>query len=176
MRILGALGAVVIPLMLLLIPVYGSYKKVKVMDTFVEGAEDGLKLVLRMTPYMIAMFAALASVRTSGLIEAAVGILKAPMLALGLSPEIMAMGLLRPISGSGSLAIASDVMRTYGADSFLGLLASTMQGSTDTTFYIVALYFGSIGVTRVRHSLVAGLLGDLVGIVASLVICRNLFY
>lgn len=175
MRVVSTLGSLIIPLMLVLIPLHGLMRRVKVMDAFVRGAEEGLRLVLRMTPYMIAMFAALASVRSSGLIEAIVGVLAAPLGGLGLTPEIIALGLLRPISGSGSLAIASDLMRTYGPDSFLGMLASTMQGSTDTTFYVVALYFGSVGVTRTRHTVACGLLGDLAGLLAATIICSSLF-
>lgn len=175
MKAISEIGGAVIPFMLLVIPLYGWLRGVKVIDAFIRGAENGLRHVLKMGPYMIAMFAALASFRSSGVIDFFVGVLAKPLASLGVTPEILTLGLLRPISGSGSLAVASDILKTYGPDSFPGLLASTMQGSTDTTFYVVAVYFGSVGITRIRHSLVSGLLGDFAGLTASVLICNWLF-
>jgi spore maturation protein B len=175
MKIVEGMGSLVIPLMLLLLPLHGLIRGVKVMDAFVRGAEEGLRLVLRMAPYMIAMFAALASLRASGLIELAVGLLSEPMSRLGLIPEVLTLAFLRPVSGSGALAVATDIMKTHGPDSFLGLMAGTMQGSTDTTFYVVAVYFGAVGMTRIRHTLLAGLIGDLAGLSAAVLLSNHLF-
>jgi spore maturation protein B len=174
-KALEGIGSLIIPVMLLLVPLHGALRKVKVLDAFVRGAEGGLRVVLRMAPYMIAMFAALASVRESGLIEAAVGWLHAPAARFGLVPETLTQALLRPISGSGSMAICTEILKRSGPDSFLGLLSSTLQGSTDTTFYIVAAYFGSVGITRTRHVLLAGLIGDACGIMAAIVFANLMF-
>ncbi|MDP2857953.1 MAG: spore maturation protein [Bacillota bacterium] len=175
MKALEGLGSLIIPVMLLLVPLHGALRKVKVLDAFVRGAEGGLRMVLRMAPYMIAMFAALASVRESGLVEAAAGWLSTPAARFGVVPETLAQALVRPISGSGSMAICTEILKRCGPDSFLGMLSSTVQGSTDTTFYVVAAYFGSVGITRTRHALLSGLIGDACGIAVAVMLANLMF-
>jgi len=174
-KALEGLGSLIIPVMLLLVPLHGALRKVKVLDAFVRGAEGGLRVVLRMAPYMIAMFAALASVRESGLVEGAVGWLAAPAARFGVVPETLTQALLRPISGSGSMAICTEILKRCGPDSFLGMLSSMVQGSTDTTFYVVAAYFGSVGITRTRHALLSGLIGDACGIAVAVMLANLMF-
>lgn len=175
MKALEGFGSLIIPVMLLLVPLHGAWKRVKVLDAFVRGAEGGLRVLLRMAPYMIAMFAALASLRASGLVESAAGWLVGPAARFGLVPETLTQALLRPVSGSGSMAICTEILKRNGPDSFLGLLSSTLQGSTDTTFYVVAVYFGAVGITRTRHTLISGLIGDACGITAAVVLSNLLF-
>jgi len=174
-KALEGFGSLIIPVMLLLVPLHGALRKVKVLDAFVRGAEGGLRVLLRMAPYMIAMFASLASVRESGLVESAVGWLAGPAARFGLVPETLAQALLRPVSGSGSMAICAEILKRCGPDSFLGLLSSTLQGSTDTTLYVVAVYFGAVGTTRTRHTLLSGLIGDACGITVAIVLANLLF-
>lgn len=159
----------------LVIVLAGLMKKVAVFDEFVEGAREGALLTLRLFPFILAMILAISVLNASGLLNAFVSTLGSVVERVGVPREILPLALLRPLTGSGSLAITSDILRTHGPDSFIGLLASTVQGSTDTTFYVLTVYFAAVGIKRIRHSLVTGLLADLAGVMAAVIICTRLF-
>lgn len=174
-RAVGTVSTWIIPIAVAFIPLFGFIKGVKVYETFAEGAKDGLVTVVRILPFLIGMLMAVSVFRESGALDL-LGIALGPVLRpVGLSPEILTLAFLRPISGTGSLGAAAEIMRAHGPDSFLGRLASAMQGSCDTTFYILTVYFGSVGIKKVRHSVAVGLLADLVGFAAAVVATRLVF-
>ncbi|MEW6545839.1 MAG: nucleoside recognition domain-containing protein [Bacillota bacterium] len=155
-----------VPALLVLIPLYGAWRRVPVYDTFVEGAAQGLEISLRILPYLVAIMVALAALRTSGLLEGVQDILGPVLGRWGIPADILPLVLVRPFSGSGALAVTSDLLRRHGPDSPPGLLASVLQGSTDTTFYVLSLYLGSVGVQHPRYALGVCLFGDIVAFVS----------
>ncbi len=172
---MNILSKIIIPLFVFLIIIYGAKKKVNVYDTFLEGAKEGLIMVFHITPTIIAMVFAVNIFLDSNFLTWALNFLK-PLFALTKIPmEILPMAILRPISGSATLAIMNDIFLTFGPDSFIGRLASTLQGCTDTTIYVLALYFGSIKVTKSRYALKVGLFADLMGIIAAFIITKIFF-
>ena len=164
-----------IPLLIVFILVYGSLKKVPTYETFVDGGKEGLKIAVTLLPFLIGMLVAISVFRASGAMEALVGAISPLLAALGVPADIVPLALMRPISGTGALAITTDLIAVHGPDSFIGRLASTMQGSTDTTFYILTVYFGAVGIKKMGDALKVGLLADFVGIVASVVIVTLVF-
>lgn len=164
-----------VPVMLLVIPAYGLYKRVDVFEAFIEGAEEGFRLALRIAPFLIGILTALAVFRESGAMDLLLAAVSPLTSAMGIPREVVPLLFIRPLSGGASLGIVSELMQVHGADSFIGLLASTIQGSTDTTFYILTVYFGSVGVTRPRHALPVGLLADLTGFLAAFWVCSRVF-
>lgn len=170
-----ALSAYAIPLLLLVIPLYGLAKKQPVYEQFVAGAAEGIAMTVQILPYLLAMLLSVAVFRASGAFTAVAKVLAPLTETLGVPTEVLPLALMRPLSGSGALALSADVINEAGPDSFPGLLASVMQGSTDTTFYILAVYFGSVGVKRYRYALPVGLSADLMSFIASYAVCRFFF-
>jgi len=164
-----------IPLILICIPLYGSLKKVPVYEAFVEGAEEGFVTAVKIIPFLVGMMVAISVFRASGAMDHLVKALSPLLTAIGTPAEVLPLAIMRPLSGSGVLGLATELMRVYGPDSFIGRLASTMQGSTDTTFFVLTIYFGSVGVKRYRYSIVTGLTADISGLLASIYICNVLF-
>ncbi|HHX75516.1 MAG TPA: spore maturation protein [Firmicutes bacterium] len=164
-----------IPLFLLLILVYAVYKKVDVFDTFVEGAKDGFQTSVMLIPFLVAMIVAIGLLRASGAIDLLVGLVEPLLSRFRIPGEILPLALMRPLSGSGALGITAEILNSYGPDSFVGRVASTMQGSTDTTFYILTVYFGSVGIRKIRHALVVGLIADFAAFAAALAVCKLVF-
>jgi len=164
-----------VPAMLLLVPLYGLLKGKPVYELFVSGAAEGVGLMLSILPYLLAMLTVIAVFRASGAFAALAGILEPLTSALGIPPEVLPVALLRPLSGNGALALTADVINTCGPDSSAGLLASVMQGSTDTTCYILAVYFGAVGVKKYRYALTVGLAADLVSFLAAAVFSAIFF-
>ena len=164
-----------IPVMLVGIPVYGFFRKVKVYESFVEGAKEGFDIAVRIIPYLVAILAAIGMFRASGAMDLFV-ILVSPLTnAIGMPAEVLPAAFMRPLSGSGTLGIVTELIQTHGADSFIGQLASTIYGSTETTFYVLAVYFGAVGIKKGRHAVAAGLIADAAGIFAAVFVCRWLF-
>lgn len=164
-----------IPFMLFAIPLLGYLRKVPVYQTFVEGAEDGFHTAVRIIPYLVAMMVAIGVFRASGAMELAARALGPALNLVGMPAEVLPLAIMRPLSGSAALGLAAELIRTYGPDSFIGRLASTMQGSTDTTFFVLTIYFGSVGIRHYRHAVAAGLLADVTGLIVSIYICTVLF-
>jgi spore maturation protein SpmA len=155
-----------------------AWKRINVYDAFIEGAKEGFNVAIRIIPYLIAILVAIGVFRASGTLDLLVSGLGSALTALGLPTEFipsLPTALMKPLSGSGARGMMVDAMQTYGADSFVGRLASVFQGSTDTTFYVIALYFGSVGVRRTRHAVTCGLIADFTGIIAAIFIAYVFF-
>ncbi|HEU5138960.1 MAG TPA: spore maturation protein [Bacillales bacterium] len=164
-----------IPVLIGFVLVYGTMKKVPTYETFVEGGKEGFKTAVQIIPYLVGMLVAIQVFRASGAMAFFVGLMKPALEAVGFPAEVVPLALLRPISGTGALGMTTDLIKEYGPDSFIGRLASTMQGSTDTTLYVLTVYFGAIGIRKMGDALKVGLLADFVGIIAAFVIVSLVF-
>ena len=166
---------IILPLIVLFIVIYGIYKKVNVFDVFIEGAKEGLSMTLQIFPTILAMIVSINIFLKSNILQDITIYLKPFFDILKFPSEILPLAILRPISGSSSLIMLNNILSTYGVDSYIGRVASVIQGSTDTTIYILGLYFGSIGIKKIRYSLLVGLLSDLSCIIISLIVVSILF-
>ncbi|TYR82545.1 spore maturation protein [Priestia megaterium] len=175
MSMLNQISIMFIPLIIGGILLYGTYKKVPTYEMFVEGGKDGLQIAFSIIPYLVGMLVSISIFRASGALDFFLSIMKPALDAIGVPADIVPLALIKPISGTAALGITTDLISTYGPDSFIGRLASTMQGSTDTTFYILTVYFGAVGIKKMGDALKVGLLADLVGIIASVVIVILVF-
>jgi spore maturation protein B len=173
--IISYISILAIPFMIAVFLIWGFLKKVKVYEVFVEGAKDGFNTAIRIIPYLVAMLFAIGIFRASGAMDVLTAVIAPVTNLIGMPPETLPMALMRPLSGSGSLGIMTELMKTHGPDSFIGVLASTLYGSSETTFYILAVYFGSVSIKNTRHAVPVGLLADLAGMLAAVFICRILF-
>lgn len=174
-RFIDTMSIWAIPVLLGVIPLYGWIRGINVYETFVAGAEEGFRMAVMMIPYIVGILVALNIFETSGAMAAVIRFLSAPLSWVGVPPEVLPLMLVRPLSGGAALGITTGLLHSYGPDSFVGRLASTLQSSTDTTFYVLTLYFGSVGIRRTRYALSIALLGDLAGFIAAVVICRLLW-
>ncbi|MDK2856103.1 MAG: spore maturation protein [Bacillota bacterium] len=161
-----------VPLFVFLVLILGWRRGVRVYETFIDGAKEGFEISVRLIPYLVGMLAAIGALRASGLLDFILAPLRVPLDALGFPVELLPLALTRSLSGSASFALMVDALQAYGPDSFLGRTASTMQGATDTTLYILTVYFGSVGVKRTRYALLVGLLADAAGIGTAVLISR----
>jgi len=175
MSIVNTISLWLIPCMIAFILLYGTIKKVPTYETFVEGGKEGLGIAVSILPFMVGMLVSIAIFRASGALDAMVGLMKPLLDKIGVPAEIVPLALIRPISGSAGLSITTDLIATYGPDSFLGRLAAVMQGSTDTTFYVLTVYFGAVGIRKMGDALKVGLLADLIGIVCSIIFVSLMF-
>jgi spore maturation protein SpmB len=164
-----------LPLLILCFVAIGILGRVRVYDVLIEGSKEGLAVAARIAPYLVAILVAVAMFRASGALEMLVGALDPFTSAVGFPAEALPMALLRPLSGSGAFAVMAEAVRVYGPDSFVGLLICTLQGSTETTFYVLAVYLGVVGVRDSRHILWACLAGDLAGYAAATAACHLFF-
>ena len=165
----------IIPILVLLVIIYGIFKKVNVYDVFLKGASESFEMILNIFPTFLAMIFGVNIFLKSGIIGFLYKVLSPIFNIIKVPVEILPMMIMRPISGSSTLAILNNLFEQFGPDSLIGRLGSIIQGSTDTTFYVITLYFGSIGIKKIRYSLFAGLFADLVGIIASIIIVKLLF-
>ncbi len=171
-----AVGHWIVPLLILVIPAYAYFfKKVNIYAVFVDGAKEGFWIGVKIIPYLVAILVAIGMFRASGAMDLLTGLLTPVTSLVHFPAEALPVALLRPLSGSGTLGLISNIFQVHGADSFVGRLVSVMQGSTETTFYVLAIYFGSINIRQTRHALPAALLGDAAGLTAAFIICRFLF-
>jgi len=173
--ILDVLSTWAIPLLLAGIPLYAILKGVKVYPAFLEGAKQGFETGVRIIPPLVAIVVALGMLRASGALDGLASLLAPITTPLGLPASVLPMVVIRPLSGGGALGVVGDVLRSDGPDSYAGRLASVMAGSTETTFYVLAVYFGSVGISRYRQALPAGLLADLCGFAAAIAAVRLVF-
>ena len=171
---MAQVGAAALPVMVALILLFGFAKGVPVFGVFLTGAKEGLRTSLNLLPTLIGLIAAVTMLRASGLLEALCTLLQPLAAAVGVSPELLPLALLRPISGSGASAYTLDLFRQFGPDSETGRIASVLSSSTETTFYAVAVYFGSCGYTRLKHTVPAALLGDMTALVFSVLTVKVL--
>lgn len=168
------ISAAAIPIIILLIIIYGLVEKNKVYDSFLDGAKEGIEIVFKLFPTLVGIFVAVGALRSSGLIDLIVKLIEPFTNLLRIPSQIMPLALLRPISGSASMAVAVDIMQTHGVDTMIGLITSTIMGSTETTFYTIAIYTSSVGIKKTRFILAAALLADMAGMISSVVICQIL--
>ncbi|GAB6929924.1 spore maturation protein SpmB [Paenibacillus sp. JCM 10914] len=172
---ISLISAWAIPVIIAFIPLYAYTRKVPVYDSFVDGAKDGFSTAIGIIPHLVGMMVAISIFRASGALEFFVGWTGPFLQSLGVPSEILPLGLLRPLTGTGSLAYTTELIRVYGPDSMIGRIASTIQGSTDTTLYVLTVYFGAVGIRNGRYALKVGLFSDLVGFVAAIAICLLVF-
>lgn len=172
-----AIAPWIIPGLMMVLLAYGAAKRVRIYEAFVEGAKDGFNVALRIIPYLVAILVAVAMFRASGAMDMIITPLGAITGAFALPPDALPMALLRPLSGSGAYGIMASIINdpSVGPDSYTGYLVSTIQGSTETTFYVLAVYFGAVGVRRIRFALAAALLADLAGVIGAVLGCWYLY-
>ncbi len=169
LKLINYISNIAVPFTIFIIVVYGLIEKNKVFDSFLEGAKEGIKIIYNIFPTLLGLFLAINVLRESGVIDSFINFFNPLFTLLKIPTEILPLALLRPISGSASMAIATDIMQKSGVDSYIGLTASTIMGSTETTLYTIALYTSAIGVKKIRFVLAAALLADLAGMVTSVV-------
>ncbi len=174
-NIITIFSTVAIPLLIVVFIGFGVIKKVKVYEKFVEGAKEGFNIAVRIIPYLVAMLVAIGIFRAGGAMKWLIFILHPITSLIGMPAEAMPMALMRPLSGSGSLGVMAEIIKVHGPDSFIGILVSTLYGSSETTFYVLAVYFGAVNIRRIRHALSAGLIADIAGILGAVFIVRMLF-
>lgn len=171
MKIVNYISTISIPIIFFIVLIIGLKEKVKVFDIFIEGVKEGTKIVIQLFPTILAIFIAVGMLRSSGIMDIITIITK----EINIPSELTPLVLLRPVSGSASMAIATDIMKTYGVDSLLGKMASVIMGSTETTLYVIAIYTSSLKIKKTRTVLACALIADIIGITTAIIIC-NLFY
>ena len=172
MKEINFLSNIAMPIIIFLILMHALVERKKVFDIYLEGASEGIKITMKIFPTLVGLFVSISLLRGSGLIDFLVNILSPLLKFIDFPKEVMPIAILRPISGNASIAIATDIMKTFGVDSKIGLIAATIMGSTETTIYTIAVYTSSIKVTKTRFILIAALLADIAGILTSVAICR----
>ena len=173
-KIIEYFSNIAMPLMIIIIVLYGVIERKKVFDIFLEGAKEGIDVVFSIFPTLVGLFVAIGTLRSSGIIDLIVNFLTPVVNLVNFPTEILPLALIRPISGSSSIAVATDIMNKFGVDSNIGLMASVIMGSTETTVYTIAVYTSSVGIKKTRFVLWAALIADFVGILTSVVVCRFL--
>ncbi|MFT8321485.1 MAG: spore maturation protein [Bacillus sp. (in: firmicutes)] len=175
MEFVSLISLWMIPSLIGFILLYGTYKRVPTYESFVEGGKEGISIAFSIIPFLIGMLVAISVFRASGALEYFMGFLKPVLTILGIPSEIAPLGIIRPISGNAALGMTSDLIATYGPDSYIGRLAATIQGSTDTTFYVLTVYFGAVGIKKMGDALKVGLLADLVGFIVAIIVVTLFF-
>lgn len=172
---IGLLSYFVIPAIVVGFPLYGLYKRVPVYEAFVEGAKEGFEVAVRIIPYLVAILFAIGMFRASGAMDFLVGVLDPVLSVLAFPGEVLPMAIIRPLTGSGSAGLVAEMIELYGEDSLLVKMAATMFGSTETTFYVVAVYFGAVNIKKTRHAVPAGLTADFAAMLIAVWTVRLLF-
>jgi spore maturation protein B len=174
-EVISVLSYFVIPVIVVGFPLYGLYKKVPVYETFVEGAKEGFEVAVRIIPYLVAILFAIGMFRASGAMEALADLLNPVLAFIGFPAEVLPMAIVRPLTGSGSAGLVVDMIEQYGEDSIFVKMAATMFGSTETTFYVIAVYFGAVNIRKTRHAVAAGLTADFAAMIIAVWTVRLLF-
>jgi spore maturation protein B len=174
-QVIHAISVWAIPAFLLAIPLYGAIRKVKVYESFVEGAKQGFQVGVRIIPYLVAILVAVGMLRAAGAVDSLARWLDPFLRFVGAPAEILPFAIMRPLSGSGSMGLVAELVKTHGPDSFIARLAATAYASTETTFYVLAVYFGAVGIKKARHAVLTGLVADIVSLIAAVIICRLVF-
>ncbi|WP_077618651.1 spore maturation protein [Bacillus sinesaloumensis] len=175
MTIINSISLWLIPVIIGFILLYGTFKRIPTYETFVEGGKEGIKISFSIIPFLVGMLVSISIFRASGAMEFFINLIRPALEFVGFPAEVAPLAIIRPISGTAALGMTTDLIATYGPDSFIGRLAATMQGSTDTTLYILTVYFGAVGIKKMGDALKVGLLADLVGIIASIVVVTLIF-
>lgn len=172
---IGLISFFVIPLIVVGFPLYGLFKRVPVYESFVEGAKEGFQVAVRIIPYLVAILFAIGMFRASGAMDFLVAALDPVLSRIGFPGEVLPMAIIRPLTGSGSAALVADMINVYGEDSLLVKMAAVMFGSTETTFYVIAVYFGAVNIRKTRHAVAAGLTADVFAMIIAVWVVRLLF-
>lgn len=175
MKFIEFFSNLAMPLMIMIIVLYGVIERKKVFDIFLDGAKEGIGVVFNIFPTLVGLFVAIGTLRSSGIIDLIVNFFTPIFNFVNFPTEILPLALIRPISGSSSIAVATDIMKNFGVDSKIGLMASVIMGSTETTVYTIAVYTSSVGIKKTRFVLWAALFADFVGIVTSVIVCKFLY-
>lgn len=173
--VISLLSYFVIPVIVVGFPLYGLYKRVPVYESFVEGAKEGFNVAVRIIPYLVAILFAIGMFRASGAMDALVTALNPVLSLIGFPGEVLPMAIVRPLTGSGSAGLVADMINQYGEDSIFVKMAATMFGSTETTFYVIAVYFGAVNIKKTRHAVPAGLTADFAAMLIAVWVVRLLF-
>jgi spore maturation protein SpmA len=174
-RSVDVVSLLAIPFILTMFPLYAAARRVPVYEEFIEGAKEGFQVAIRIIPFLVAILVAIGMFRAAGGVDLLARVLSPVFQPLRFPPELLPLVLMRPLSGSGSNGIFAELVKTYGPDSLIAKMGATVMGSTETTFYVIAVYFGSVAIRRTRHAVAAGLIADLAGVTASVIICNLVF-
>ena len=174
-KFLNALSLWVLPLILMIVLTVGIIKKISIYEQFTKGAKDGFKISVKIIPYLVAIIVGISMFRASGAIEMIAQLLAPLLTKIHVTSDVLPLMIVRSLSGSGALGIFSDIANNAGADAYSTKLAAVMLGSSETTFYVLAVYFGAVGITKIRYSLIIGLLADFIGIAAAVAVCAVFF-
>lgn len=174
MNFINYLSSCAIPIIFLLILTFSLKEKQKVYDDFVDGAKDGITTTIKILPTLVGLFVAIGALRSSGILDLFIELISPVTSLFNIPKEIMPLALLRPLSGSGAIAVATDIFKSYGIDSNIGLIASTIMGSTETTFYTIAVYTSCVGIKNIRFVIIPALVADFVGMITSVIIWQIL--
>ena len=174
-NIVNAISLYAIPFIIVSIVLFGAFKKVNVYETFTDGAKDGFTTAISIIPFLVGMLVAIGVFRASGALDLITNALSPITNKIGMPGEVLPMALIRPLSGGGASGVMNELFATYGPDSLIGKMASVMNGSTETTFYVLAVYFGAVGIKKTRHALPAGLIADAVGLITAVVVTNMIF-
>lgn len=175
MQLISVISLTFIPLLIGFILLYGTFKQVPTYESFVEGGKEGIKIAVSIIPFLVGMLVAISIFRASGALDALMKWIRPLMNAMGVPAEIVPLLIIRPISGTAALGMTSDLIAVYGPDTFIGRLASVLQGSTDTTFYVLTVYFGAVGIKKMGDALKVGLLADVFGIIVAIIVVAFVF-
>ncbi len=173
---MSLISSSLIPIIILLIVTYGIIKKVKVYEVFVEGAKEGLKICKNIFPYLLCMLLAIKVFRESGILEYIINFIEPLTNLLGIPKEVITQIFIKPLSGSGALGVFTDNIKTFGPDSYLGVLSSVLMGSTETIFYTIALYFGAVKIKKIRHTLWTAIIAEIIGVILAINITKIIFF
>jgi spore maturation protein B len=171
-EIISDVSKFIIPLMLVLIPLYGLLRRVPVYEEFVTGAKEGFSVAVRIIPYLVAILFAVGMFRASGAMEYLENGLRPYLAWIGVPPEILPMAITRPLSGGGSLAVLADMTKVHGIESIFVKISGVMYGACETTFYVIAVYFGAVGIKKTRHAVPAGLIADAAGVLLAVYVVK----
>lgn len=176
MKIINYISIIAMPLVILIIVSRGLKERISVFDVFLKGARDGIEITIKIFPTLVGLFVAIGLLRSSGILDFITKLISPILIMFQFPGEIVPLALLRPISGSASMAIATDIMAQNGVDSFVGVVASVIMGATETTLYTIAVYSSSVRIKNTRKILIASLMADLTGVIVSIVICKLIFF
>jgi spore maturation protein B len=174
-RLVNAISQLLVPFLLAVFPLYAWLRGVKIYEEFVDAAKEGFEVAIRIIPYLLAMLVAIGMFRAAGGIAMLSDWLRPALSAIGFPVDLLPMVLMRPLTGSGTLATFTDLAHQFGGDSLLARTAGTIYGSTETTFYVLAVYFGSVAVRKTRYAIIAGLTADAVSVIVAIFLCRAVF-
>jgi spore maturation protein B len=172
---LDAISLWAVPVLLVAIPLVGIIRGVKVYDEFIVGAKEGFDVAVKIIPFLVGILVAIGMFRGSGAMDLLMAALRPIVVRTGFPAELVPLAILRSLTGSGSLAFTTDLVKTHGPDSLIGRMAATLYGSSETTFYVLAVYFGAVGIRRTRHAVPAALVGDVVAAIAAVAVCGWMF-